>query len=559
VLAQNQNALTLAVNALQQGKIIALKGIGGFQLMVDASNAAAVQRLRQRKRRPSKPFALMLKNLAQAQTLCVLSDLEIQSLCSSSTPIVLAKRKGTNLDLYAIAPAVAPKQALLGIMLPCSGLHHLLLNALAAPVVATSGNRGDEPICIDNAQAFNALSDIADYFLVHDRAILRALDDSIVRVIARQPTVLRRARGFVPTPIPLSQPITPTLAVGGQQKNTIAIAQHSQIVLSQYLGDLTALASQQHYRATIADLSQLYGFTVQQVVCDTHPDYASTQYAQTLALPRYSVQHHHAHALACMAEHALTASVLAVTWDGTGLGEDNSLWGGEFLVISATGFERVAHYRPFALVGGEQAIKQPRRALLGLLFAWQGDKLFSDYQPLLTAFNDTELKLLRGLLNKSINCPITSSIGRLFDAFASLLNLCQLSEFEGQAAMAVEQCAMGEISNDYYAMPISNTAPFIIDWQDLLIAVLEDLKVISKAKIAAKLHYSLANSLFSIADKIQLNTIVLTGGCFQNAYLVEAIMQHPKAVHYKIYTHKNVPPNDGGLALGQIYSQVIKE
>ncbi|MFZ2725002.1 MAG: carbamoyltransferase HypF [Methylococcaceae bacterium] len=555
VFAQKQAALELAVNELKAGKILALKGIGGFQLLVDASNQEAVMRLRQGKHRPSKPFALMVVDLAQAELLCQFNELERHSLCSASAPIVLAKR--TNLGLDSVAFAVAPQQALLGIMLPCSGLHHLLLNAMQSPLVATSGNQHDEPICIDNAQAFKALGSLADGFLIHDRAILRPLDDSIVRVLADLPTVLRRARGFVPTPIALKQSLSATLAVGGQQKNTVAIAQGKQVLLSQHLGDLHALATVQQHRATIADLSKLYGFTAQQVVCDKHPDYASSHYAHSLNLPLKPVQHHHAHILSCMAEHGLQAPVLGVAWDGTGLGEDNSLWGGEFLVVCANGFQRVAHCRPFPLVGGTQAIKEPRRVLLGLLYAWQGDNIFTEYTHLLTAFNETELKLLRTLLNKNINCPITSSIGRLFDGLASLLNLCQLSEFEGQAAMAVEQCAMNEITTDYYAMIINTTEPFIMDWQALLSGVLQDLNTLTTAQIAAKIHHSLANSLFAIAEKIALKTLVLSGGCFQNAYLIDAIIKHPLASHYAIYRHKNVPPNDGGLALGQIYAQVI--
>lgn len=554
VLAQKQAAVAAAVSELKAGKIIALKGIGGFQLLVDATNQAAVTRLRQRKHRPSKPFALMVANLAHAENLCELNEQERYSLHAAAAPILLAKAK----QKRSIAQAVAPEQALLGIMLACSPVHHLLLAALQIPLIATSGNQHDEPICIDNNQALSRLADIADAFLIHDRAILRPLDDSIVRVIADTPTVLRRARGFVPTPIRLAHTLLPTLAVGGQQKNTVAIAQQQQIILSQHLGDLNSLAGLHHHRATIADLSQLYGFEAWQVVCDRHPDYASSQYAQTLALPLQRVQHHHAHILACMAEHGLQAPVLGVAWDGTGLGDNNALWGGEFLRISARGFQRVAHCRPFPLVGGTQAIKEPRRALLGLLYAWQGDKIFTEYSHLLTAFTFSELKLLRRLLNKGINCPLTSSIGRLFDAFASLLALYQHNEFEGQAAMAVEQCAMNESHNSYYDMTIIETEPLLIDWHALLIGIVDDLKLLSKQQIAAKIHHSLANSLFAIAAKTQETKLVLSGGCFQNAYLVEAIINHPLSSNYELFKHQNVPPNDGALALGQIYAGVLE-
>jgi len=552
-ITHGQNAITETINALKIGKIVAVKAIGGFQLLLDASNSEAVAKLRQLKQRASKPFAVMVASLAHAEQLCELSEQEQQCLRSAAAPIVLARAKP-----YAntILNNVAPQQALLGIMLPSSPIHHLIMAQLDSSIIATSGNRHGEPICTDNQQAFDNLNGLADFFLVHDRAILRPLDDSIVRVIADIPTVLRRARGYVPTPITLKQSITTTLAVGGQLKNTVAIAHGHHVIVSQHLGDLEQLEAAQQHRATISDLSQFYTLKAERVISDTHPDYVSSLYAQGLGLPLQTVQHHYAHILACMAEQQLEPPLLGVAWDGTGLGTDKQLWGGEFLQIDAHSWQRVAYCRPFPLVGGFAAIKEPRRAALGLLYAWQGDALFSDeYAPLLNAFSASELKLLRGMLKNQLNCPMTTSIGRLFDAFSSLLGLCQISDFEGQAAMALETCAMNQAHDD-----IAYSTRFIesiLDWQPLLTGVLADLNHISHQQIAAKIHRSLANWVVAVAEKNNATRLVLSGGCFQNAYLVEAIVNAEQAHHYTLFRHANIPPNDGGLALGQIYASTL--
>lgn len=551
-IMQAAAALSATIQALKEGRVVAVKAISGFQLMLDASNSKAVARLRQLKQRGRKPFAVMVASLAQAQLLCQLSEREQQLLRSAAAPIVLAHAK-----TYAqnVLENVAPQQALLGIMLPSSPLHHLIMARLENPMIATSGNRHGEPICIDNQQAFEHLNGLADFFLVHNRMILRPLDDSIIRVIADTPTVLRRARGYVPTPITLKQSIPTTLAVGGQLKNTVAIAHGHHVIVSQHLGDLEQREAAAQHRTTINDLSQFYALKPERVVTDTHPDYVSSIYAQSLGLPLQTVQHHYAHILACMAEHLLKPPVLGIAWDGTGLGTDKQLWGGEFLQIETHGWQRIAHCRPFPLVGGFAAIKEPRRAALGLLYAWQGEALFNDeYAPLLTAFSTQELKLLRGMLKNQLNCPMTTSIGRLFDAFSSLLGLCHISEFEGQAAMALENYAMTCKTGNAY--PTRFIAP-ILDWQPLLTGVLVDLNRISHAQIAANIHLSLANWVFTIAKKTNATRLVLSGGCFQNAYLVEAIVNAEQAHHYELFRHTTIPPNDGGLALGQIYASTF--
>ncbi|MDO9213914.1 MAG: carbamoyltransferase HypF [Methylococcales bacterium] len=590
-ITHGQAAIDDTVNALKAGKIVAVKAIGGFQLLLDANNSAAVTRLRMLKQRASKPFAVMVASLAQAEQLCELSEQEQRCLCSAAAPIVLARAKSMTAsplrDWQSCVNNAAPNQALLGIMLPSSPIHHLIMAQLAHPVIATSGNRHGEPICIDNQQAFEHLNGLADFFLVHDREILRPLDDSIIRVISDTPTVFRRARGYVPTPIKLKQAIPTTLAVGAQLKNTVAIAHGHHVIVSQHLGDLEQLETAQQFSKTIADVSQFYALTPERVISDTHPDYVSSLYAQQSGLPVQTVQHHYAHILACMAEHQLQPPVLGIAWDGTGLGTDKQLWGGEFLQIEPHGWQRVAHCRPFPLVGGFAAIKEPRRAALGLLYAWQGEAIFNEeYAPLLSAFSVAELKLLRGMLKNQLNCPMTTSIGRLFDAFASLLGLCHISEFEGQAAMALEACAMNNGRREFiravmptarinsrppfHSWECSNGAPrhayptkfieancLILDWQPILTGVLADLNKTSPEQIAANIHRTLANWVFAVTEKTHATRLVFSGGCFQNAYLVDAIVNAEQAKHYQLFRHATIPPNDGGLALGQIYARVL--
>lgn len=557
LIISGQAALEQAGIALKRGKIIAVKGVGGFQLMLDANNRSAVSALRQTKQRPEKPFALMASSIHQARQLCVLTPEEEKQLLSSAAPIILAQAKPE----LAIAPAVAPNQALLGIMLPSSALHHLIAKQFSAPLVVTSGNRNGEPICIDNQQAFEALSGIADYFLSHDRDILRPLDDSIVRVIANKTTVLRRARGYVPTPMTLNKSISPTLALGGQLKNTVAIANKDQVILSQHLGDLERTETRRQFFQTIDDLTKLYNIQPVQVVCDSHPDYSNSQDAGHFNLPVYPVQHHYAHILSCMAEHQLSAPLLGVAWDGIGLGADGQLWGGEFLLIGDSGFERVACLRPFPLPGAVQAVKEPRRAALGLLYAALGERLFlPEHEALLAAFTTNELKLLPTMLQKKLNCPETTSIGRLFDAFAGILGLCQYNRYEGQAAMAMEQAAArhSQICRPY-ALSVLPGTPMLVDWLPMLQGVLTDMGCLTTQAIAAKIHYSLAQLPFIIAEKIGQSRLALSGGCFQNAFLVEAIESLNLNYHYTLYRQQKIPPNDAGLALGQIFATTLNQ
>ncbi len=545
VLAEKDAALKMAVEQLKAGKIVAMKGIGGFQLLVDATNREAVERLRKRKNRPMKPFALVVENLAAAQKLCKISELEQTALTSPAAPIVLMKR----LESSTTFESVAPQQSLLGVMLAYSPLHHLLLHDFGFPLVATSGNRFSEPICIDDTQALKNLASIADYFLVHNRPILRPLDDSIVRVINKKITVLRRARGYAPLPITLKNASPNTFAVGGQMKNTVAISYKNQAILSQHLGDLDSEATRQQFQKTLADLQNAYAVKPVRVMHDLHSDYVSSQFAANLNIEKHAVQHHYAHALSCMAENGLQPPALGIVWDGSGFGTDGTIWGGEFLSIHEKGFERFAHFRTFPLVGGSKAIQEPRRVALGLLYEIYGEKAFSDLD---LDFSISEQALLKIALAKQLNCPKTSSVGRLFDAVASLLGVCHVNEYEGHAAMLLENCATTNETKEYYDFKIGDS--MVIDWQPMIKQLLLDKTTQPTNYCAAKFHNTLAKISVAIAQRANQKIVVLSGGCFQNARLTENIFTELTNAGFTVHCHQNVPPNDGGLALGQLYA-----
>lgn len=551
VRASHDAALLAAADALRLGKIVAVKGLGGFHLMVDARNEEAVQRLRQRKIREAKPFALMFPTLASVRTVCRLSELEADLLLSPESPIVLLKKSAPS----AIAFSVAPDNPYLGVLLPYTPLHHLLMSELGFPVVATSGNRSEEPICTDENDALRRLAGIADLFLIHNRPIVRPLDDSVVRVIAERPLIVRRARGYAPLSFQIETNRS-LLAVGGHLKNTVAISAGGRITLSQHLGDLENAETDQTFRQAIADLKKLYHHSPDAVVCDLHPDYRSTQFARETGLPLHPVQHHYAHLLSCMAEHRLEGPLLGIAWDGSGLGLDGTLWGGEFLRIDARSFQRVAHFRTFRLPGGERAMREPRRSALGLLYEPFGERAFEG-RAALSAFNAEERRILKTMLESGLNAPLTSSVGRLFDAVASLLGLRQTSRFEGEAAMALEFACEGIETEEAYPFRIlecgTPKAPLIIDWAPLIEAILGDLEHSRPiGEIAALFHNTLSEIIVSVARRIGEEKVVLTGGCFQNKVLTERAITRLSAEGFQPYRHQQIPPNDGGLAVGQI-------
>ncbi len=565
------DALLTAAQAIREGKIVAVKGLGGFHLMADARNDKAVRLLRKRKQREEKPFALMFPSLASVKAGCEVSPLEERLLSSPESPIVLLNRLKSAIrnPQSTISSLVAPGNPCLGAMLPYTPLHHLLLAELGFPVIATSGNLSDEPICTDEREALERLGRIADVFLVHNRPIVRHVDDSIVRVMLDRELMLRRARGYAPLPITLNpRPSTldsrPILAVGAHLKNAIALSIGPQVFISQHIGDLETEQANHAFRRVIADFEKLYEARPQIVAADLHPDYLSTKFARELtdgaqgtARPaKYvGVQHHIAHVLSCMAENELSPPALGVSWDGTGYGTDGTIWGGEFFIVTDKSVERVAHLRPFRLPGGDQAVKEPRRVALGLLCEIFGDAVFERKDlASAAAFSKTELTALKTLLAKKMNSPVTSSMGRLFDAVASLVNLRQQIRFEGQAAMELEFALDGVNTDEAYSSSlVTRHSPLVLDWSPMIEAILSDVKGgATIGEISAKFHNALAEAIIAVAKHCGQNRVVLSGGCFQNRYLTERAVRRLQAEGFRPCWHQRLPPNDGGIALGQV-------
>jgi len=558
ILTSNHQALLEACAVINKGGIAAVKGLGGFHLIIDAANDQAIRRLRRLKFREEKPLALMYPDLEMVKADCELTDLEKQLLCSPESPIVLLKRKNTSKnDSVNVCPAVSPDNPYLGIMLAYTPLHRLLMAELKSPIVATSGNIADEPMCIDENEALVRLGDIADVFLVHNRPIARHVDDSIVQVMMEREMILRRARGYAPLPIISKKTVSSVLAVGGHLKNSVAISQEKQFFISQHIGDLESKPAYDTFANVIKSLSDLYDFNPEIIACDKHPDYISTKYAVDSGITRVEVQHHFAHILSCMAENKLDGPVLGVSWDGTGYGTDGTIWGGEFLKVDKMSFSRAAHLRTFCLPGGEKAIKEPWRTALGLLYEIYNSQLFSTNKiEHIHTLNADNKNILQKMLEQKINAPLTSSAGRLFDAVASITDICQTMSFEGQAAMKMEFAAENYTTDDYYAFKIDRKQkPYIIDWEPAILEIFKDLeKSKPTEQIAAKFHNTLVEMIVEAASHVGEKRIVLTGGCFQNRYLTERAIIRLTKSGFQPYWHHLVPPNDGGICLGQLYA-----
>jgi len=564
-VSAHHNAILGAFDAVRSGKVLAVKGIGGFHLVVDAYNDDAVRRLRERKRRQEKPLALMFPSMDHVRAECVVSPLEERLLRSPESPIVLLTRRSAGKsDKSTIGESVAPANPYLGVMLPYSPLHHIFLGELGKPVVATSGNASDEPICTDEREAVSRLRGIADLFLVHNRPIKRHVDDSIVRVMGGRAMILRRARGYAPLPIHvegMSEEMQ-LLAVGAHLKNSVALAKRDNIFISQHIGDLETTQASNAFEHVIKSLKTLYNAQPRVIMADLHPDYLSTKYAQSQPQAVQYVQHHYAHVASCMAENQLEGSVLGVSWDGTGFGLDGTIWGGEFLRTNETSFERVATFRRFPLPGGDRAIKEPRRTALGLLYEAFGDSLFDREDiPLLRSFALRERLVIRQMLQKQINTPLTSSAGRLFDAVAAIIGLREKVSFEGQAGMEMEFLVAAQTEEAYpfaitdFEPPTNDPLPGIIDWAPMISHILADhASGMSRSLISTKFHNTVVEIIVDIARRAGEERVVLTGGCFQNKYLLERSIQQLDAAGFRTYWHQRVPPNDGGIALGQVYA-----
>jgi len=580
--AQGDAALVAAAAALRNGQIVALKGVGGFQLLVLASAAAAVAELRRRKGRPEQAFAVLAPHLAWVRRQCRVSTAEARLLVGPSAPIVLLRRRDAHhaAPLAAtLAAGVAPHNPWLGVMLPASPLHAQLVAAVGEPLVATSGNHSGEPLRFEDADGLQLLAGLADGLLSHDRPIANPVDDGVAQVVGGAVMLLRQARGVAPTAVdlpdwlPAASQAQPGLlvAMGGQQKAAVAIGQGRRALLGPHLGDLGMLAGEQRLRGSLIGWLERQGLSPARIAVDLHPGYASHRIGQELArswggLPLLAVQHHHAHLLACLAEHGLGLPATGVAWDGAGHGPDGLLWGGECLRLEpaaggALTFTHLARLRPFPLPGGERALREPRRAALGLLFAAFGADCHA-HTAVATraAFDAEEQRVLVRLLEQRLNAPLCTSIGRLFDALASLLGLIQRCSFEGQAALRLQAVAQEALEAPArqpwqpYRIPIRIQAPpWLLDWQPLLVAVLADLDLgRPAASIALGFHQALAALLVELAQRLQLNRILLSGGCFQNSLLLELAVAGLAQAGIDAVWPQRVPCNDGGLALGQL-------
>jgi hydrogenase maturation protein HypF len=557
---------------LQKGEIVAIKGLGGFHLACDATLENAVQKLRNRKNRYHKPLALMARDMNIISEYCYINDLEKELLTSSAAPIVLLKIK----DNHQLASSIAPGQNTLGFMLPYTPLHHLILKRMKVPIVLTSANISDEPQCINNEDAKDKLSKIADYFLLHNRDIVNRVDDSVVRVIDNKIQTLRRARGYAPAPIilpPGFEKIPPILAMGSELKNTFCLLREGEAILSQHLGDLENASAFNAYQETLNLYLNLFEHKPEIIAIDKHPEYLSSKLGKQLATVNHikleEIQHHHAHIAACMAENQIsldTKPILGIAFDGLGYGEDGTLWGGEFLLADYQSFQRLATFKPMAMIGGKQAIYQPWRNTYSQLinaFSWQ--EIPEKYRDLaiIKFLEHKNPKLLNQIIEKGINSPLTSSVGRLFDAVAAAIGICpEQCSYEGQAAIEMEAIADTNILNNdketlNYSFKLEKSANiYYIDTSSTWREILDDIKQhISSSEIAAKFHQSLAITTVKIVKQLkqenQFNQVVLTGGVFQNQILLQQVKMRLEKLEINVLTHSIVPTNDGGLSLGQ--------
>jgi hydrogenase maturation protein HypF len=544
---------------LAEGAIVAVKGLGGFHLACDATNASAVATLRERKQRVDKPFAVMSLDVDTVRRYCQVSEGEAQLLESPARPIVLLRRKPDS----PIAAEAAPANNNLGVMLPYTPLHYLLLSDGATPaplaLVMTSGNMSEEPIAIGNQEALERLSPLADYFLLHDRDIYVRCDDSVTRLFRGREAMLRRSRGYAPFPVRLNLELKEILACGAELKNTFCLTKGTYAFLSQHIGDMENYETFASYQASVEHFQRLFRVNPQAVAYDLHPDYLATRYALELAelqgLRRVPVQHHHAHVVSCMAENGVDGEVIGVALDGTGYGTDGHIWGGEFLLADCRRFRRLGHLKYVPLPGGEAAIKRPYRMAVSHLLSAFGEEALDLPLELWAQIEPPELALVRRMMAAKVNCPLTSSSGRLFDAVSALLGVRGVVNYEGQAAIELEMLAAEGVDEVYDWSPPSSY-PIIIDPAPVLRGVVSDLRRgVDRAVISAKFHNTIADIIVGVSqaarERTGINRVALSGGVFQNMYLIGRTLDGLESQGFEALIHHQVPANDGGIALGQ--------
>ena len=541
------------------GKILAIRGLGGFQLACDATDVKVVKLLRKRKRRPSKPFAVMFTSIEEIEKHCLVSKKEKELLRSPEAPIVLLKWKHKESN---VAPAVADRLNYLGAMLPYTPLHHLLMSDAGVPLVMTSGNFSEEPIAKDNDEALRRLGGIADYFLLHDRDIYARYDDSVC-IVEREPQTVRHARGYAPYPIKLGFESLQILACGAELKNTFCLTKGRHAFVSQHIGDMENAETLEHYEDTVELYKRLFRIEPEAIAHDMHPEYLATKYAHRVGessdLRMVPVQHHHAHIVSCMADNAVAGPVIGVAFDGTGYGADGAIWGGEFLVAELGRFDRVGHLEYVPLLGGEAAIKKPYRMALGYIWSLLGENTPLDGLPL-NKLGSSELGLLKQQFRRGLNCPPTSSAGRLFDAASAITGVCGEISYEAQAAIELEMVAEGERrsrSTKLYPFEIvERNGLRVVKLAKLIAAIIEDVRAgVPASRVSLKFHRTMAQMVremcLSISKDAGIKVVALSGGVFQNRLLARLVVEALEADGFKVLTHRDVPCNDGGISLGQ--------
>ncbi len=550
--------LQKAMDMLKQGLVLAMKGLGGFHLTVDAKNDEAVRRLRTRKFREEKPLAVMVRDLEAASALAEINEPEQQLLSSSPRPMVLLRKKP---ELNGISPSVAPGMPNLGIMLPYTPLHHLLLRGHSGALVMTSGNQTDEPICIGNREAVERLQGIADFFLVHNRDILVRCDDSIAAVVRGKTTILRRSRGYVPKPLLLKDRFPPALALGPQMKSTLCLLKGNLAFLSPHIGDLETPQARDFFHESLAVMERITECRPHILACDLHPGYYATQAARQMEAAAKGkiilqpVQHHHAHIVSCMAENNLTGDVIGLAMDGTGYGTDGHIWGGEFLVANECTFTRIGHLKEFSLPGGEKAIREPWRIAASLLQGAYGPSWTEIAERLQLVPDGTNVEIIGRMMARGINTPPTSSLGRFFDGVAAILGQRRRVTFEGQAAMELEGAAR-EGSKERLPYDISEEKVLHLDLGPAIRTLAEKrINGSPSGPLIFSFHVTLAGAFADMAVRIRkrtgLNRVALSGGCFQNRILLEGTIRGLEDARFEVFSHHVVPTNDGGVALGQ--------
>ncbi len=535
---------------IASGNIVAVKGLGGYHLMCDALNNNAVMKLRGKKLRDSKPFAVMFNAISSAKNYCFIDNEEEKEMVSYRRPVMILKQK------KMLAEGVSNGLTTIGAMLPYMPFHYMLFRILNTPaIVLTSGNLSDEPILIDDLKAEEQLSQVADSFLSYNRKIFNRADDSVIRMIDGNTNIYRRSRGFVPRPVDLKFNAEGILALGAEQKNCFCIGKGNQAIVSQYIGDLKNPATYEFFTETIDRFSDIFRFKPEYIACDLHPQYLSSHYAELfeneLNIPVLRVQHHHAHIASCMAENGLDEEVIGISLDGTGLGSDGNIWGGEFLIAGLKRFSRYSHFDYVPMPGGEKAVDEPWRMAYSYLFKYFGNNFDYASVPVFNSLGKEEKLLINEMIIKQINSPLTSSAGRLFDAVSALLGLCRVAAFDSEAPMRLESVIDCE-SDEYYPFSAGETIVFA----DTIKSILSDMPGNKISVISAKFHNTIARVILDVSRQIRnetsLDKVILSGGVFQNKYLLEKSLLLLRSDGFKVFTNHLVPVNDGGISLGQL-------